>query len=167
MSADQPLGEKRDMSKTENSALQTLIDKDQIQQVLIRYCDAADRADEALLRSVFHPEGTDEHAGMFAGAIDELAPMMIKMHDKFSVTQHSIGNIVIDVDGDGEVAQSRCQITAHHRYEVDGQHYHLVAGGRYLDHLEKRDGEWRIASRVTHMDWSLTHRIEAGLPSPF
>jgi hypothetical protein len=147
------------------AALQTLIAKDCITQVLIRYCDAADSADEALLRSVFHADGSDEHAGMFAGKIDELAPMMVKMHERFTLTQHSIDNIAIEVDGD--VAHSRCRITAHHRYEVDGQAYHLIAGGRYIDRFEKRGGEWRIAHRLTYMDWTLTHRVEDGLPSPF
>jgi hypothetical protein len=28
-----------------------------------------------------------------------------------------------------------------------------VVGGRYLDVLEKRDGAWRIASRVMLYDW--------------
>jgi hypothetical protein len=30
----------------------------------------------------------------------------------------------------------------------------LVGGGRYLDRLEKRDGEWRIAVRRLVMDYS-------------
>ena len=37
-----------------------------------------------------------------------------------------------------------------HRYK-DGRTVH-VAGGRYLDRLEKRDGEWRIALRRLVVD---------------
>jgi ketosteroid isomerase-like protein len=153
------------MVANDTVTLQGLLDKNSIEQVLIRYCEAADAADENLLRSVFHVDGTDEHAGMFAGTIDELAPKMVKMHDKFSLTQHIVSNVVIELKGD--IAHSRCQVTAHHRYEEQGKSYHLTAGGRYLDRLEKREGEWRIAHRNTHMDWSLTHLVDDSLPSPF
>jgi len=152
------------MSAIDAASLQNLLDKDAIEQVLIRYCEAADTADEALLRCVFHVDGIDEHAGMFAGTIDELAPKMVKMHEKFSVTQHLISNVVINIKGD--IANTRCQITAHHRYQDQGKPYHLVAGGRYNDRLEKRDGVWRIAHRITHMDWSLTQPVEENLPYP-
>lgn len=153
------------MSPRETDTLQQLRDIREIEQLRIRYCDAADQADAALMRAVFHPDATDEHASMFADPIDELVPKMMQMHERFSLTQHSLSNIVIAVDGDA--ADSRCQVTAHHRYEADGQSYHLIAGGHYVDRIERRDGAWRIARRVTHMDWSLTHRIEDGLPSPF
>jgi hypothetical protein len=29
-----------------------------------------------------------------------------------------------------------------------------VLGGRYVDRFERRDGEWRIAARITVHDWS-------------
>jgi len=153
------------MTKNDAALLQELLDKNAIEQVLIRYCDAADTADESLMRSVFHIDGTDEHAGMFSGTIDELAPKMAQMHKKFSFTQHLVSNIVIAVENDS--ASSRCKITAHHRYEQQGKPYHLVAVGRYIDRFEKRKGEWRIAHRTTYMDWHLTQPVDENLPYPF
>jgi len=153
------------MLKTDAELLLKLLDKNAIEQVLVRYCDAADTADESLMRSVFHADGTDEHAGMFSGTINELAPKMAQMHKKFSFTQHLVSNIDIDVEANN--ARSRCKVTAHHRYEQEGKLYHLVAGGRYIDTFEKRDGVWRIAHRTTYMDWHLTQKVDENLPFPF
>ncbi|MBT5200195.1 MAG: nuclear transport factor 2 family protein, partial [Gammaproteobacteria bacterium] len=42
-------------------------------------------------------------------------------------------------------------------------------GGRYLDELEKRDGEWRISMRTYILDWShsFPNSIEAMTPDEF
>jgi SnoaL-like domain len=147
------------------AALQTLLEQRRIEKVLYRYCDANDTADEAMLRSVFHPDATDEHVGIFSGSIAEVLPTMSAMRKRFSATLHVLSNIDIEVEGN--VASSRCQVAAHHCYEADGQPYHLVAHGRFIDRLELREGEWRIARRVAHTDFILTQRVEKGLPSPF
>lgn len=39
-----------------------------------------------------------------------------------------------------------------------------LAGGRYLDRLERRDGEWRIALRTNVVEWSGTVPT---MPLPF
>jgi hypothetical protein len=31
---------------------------------------------------------------------------------------------------------------------------HWIAGGRYIDRLERRNGEWRIALRTNVIEWS-------------
>ena len=33
----------------------------------------------------------------------------------------------------------------------------MIAAVRYVDRMERRDGEWRIAKRVMVLDW---HRVE-------
>lgn len=38
--------------------------------------------------------------------------------------------------------------------EVKDTHQVFFYGGRYVDSLEKRDGEWRIALRRVVMDWN-------------
>jgi hypothetical protein len=47
-------------------ALQQLIDKLEIHEVLTRYCRGIDRCDAELLESVYHPDATDNH-GQFVG----------------------------------------------------------------------------------------------------
>ena len=153
------------MMNRDSDALHVLIEKDRIEKVLYRYCVANDTADEALLRSVFHPDATDEHVGFFSGPIAEVLPTMTAMRKRFTATQHVLSNIEVEIDG--PVANSRCQVAAHHCYEAGGQPYHLVAHGRFIDRLEMRDGEWRIARRIAHTDFMLTRRVETEFPSPF
>ncbi len=53
-------------AKTE-AALRLMLDKQEIHEVMMRYCRAIDRMDEELLRSVYHPDAIDNH-GLFNGA---------------------------------------------------------------------------------------------------
>ena len=52
--------------KTER-ALRVLLDKQEIHEVLMRYCRGIDRCDAELLHSVYHPDATDDH-GLFKAA---------------------------------------------------------------------------------------------------
>ena len=43
-----------------------LLDAEQIRDVILRYCHAADRGDWDLARSCYHPDALDDH-GIFSG----------------------------------------------------------------------------------------------------
>lgn len=149
---------------TENEC-RALLDRDEIEAILIRYCRGADLGDGAILKSVFHPGATDDHAGMYEGKIEDLIPKAVEMCKQFSVIQHALSNINIKLDGD--VADTECYVTGTMAYLRDGEQYHWLAGGRYVDHMERRNGEWRIAKRITHIDWSRIVRVDPTLPTPF
>lgn len=40
------------------------------------------------------------------------------------------------------------------RSRLDPANPHFYYGGRYIDRLERRLGEWRIAKRTVVMDWN-------------
>jgi len=67
-------------------------------------------------------------------------------------TMHSISNVLIRIDG----GEARVQ-SYFHAYErarrKDGTQNDIVMAGRYLDRMEKRDDEWRIADRKVVLDW--------------
>jgi hypothetical protein len=147
-----------------NPALQAVLDRLEIQEVLLRYCHACDRVDEAALRAVFHPDATTEYAGMFSGTIEEGVATMIKMRRRFLVTTHTLSNISIEVADHS--ARSESYVQALHRFTHEGAEYEWVAGGRYLDRHEKRDGAWKIAHRQTLIDWGRVIRIEQSSPPP-
>ncbi len=48
-------------------AVQTLLDKNEIAELLTRYMRAIDRGDIAALRSCYAPGATEEHGGMYSG----------------------------------------------------------------------------------------------------
>ena len=62
-------------------ALQTLIDKQALHELVLRYCRACDRRDFVLLRSLYHDDAIDDHGAMFCGSADEflvwLPPLLV------------------------------------------------------------------------------------------
>ena len=129
-----------------------LIARQEIHDVLVRYCRAVDRGDLDLLRSVYHPDATDDH-GIFSGNAYEFAEWLLAQPGRDAlVTQHHLTNVTVVLDG--ETSRAETYFVAVHRRPgppvTVGQF-----GGRYADTLTRRDGVWRIARRVVVHDWSL------------
>jgi hypothetical protein len=66
---------------------------------------------------------------------------------------HYITNHVADLDG--ATAHAETYFFTVLELKGDPKQFRL-GGGRYLDRLERRDGEWRIAARVVVAQWSTT-----------
>jgi hypothetical protein len=145
------------MSRINETALQVLLDKQSISEVLIRYARACDRADEQLLRSCFHPDSVHRH-GRFNGTSADFVDFAMKIILGVKLEKHLMTNFLIEVDGD--VAMSECHYTAYHRQpnKETGVDEDFFQGGRFIDRFERRNGEWRIASRIGLMDYE---RFEA------
>ena len=153
--------------------LEVVEDRQQIYDVLTRYCRALDRCDLALMKSVYWEDGYDNH-GVFQGNAQDYAAFIIpEIQQWFEMTMHAICNVHIELDGHKAYAESYlisyCQVKADRgRIEgVFGPSYlrdvvgegeplpqDFLYGGRYVDRLEKRDGVWRIALRTVVMDWN-------------
>lgn len=135
-----------------NQALQELLDKQAIHEVLMRYCRGIDRCDEELLRGVYHPDATDNH-GLFVGKAADFIPWALEALKLDMSTSHCIANELIEVRGD--VAYSEAYFMATHRRQLkDGTLSDLHFAGRYVDRLERRHGVWKIADRKVVMDRS-------------
>jgi hypothetical protein len=135
------------------SRVDELLDKQDIYDVLIRYCRGIDRRDLELLRSVYHPDAYDDH-GMFQGPAAEFASYAVKNLATMQRTMHCIHNVAITLAGD--VAASEAYCVAYHRMtsRSGGEADHLV-GIRYVDRFERRDGgPWLIARRTVVYEWS-------------
>jgi hypothetical protein len=163
------------MSKTSEQKLQELVDRQEIEQVLKLYCRAIDRLDKELLKSVYHPDGTDDH-GSFTGNAHEFADrIMVDLKNFIIDGMHSVTHCTIDVQGDYAtseayyIAYQLCpggkeKVTGFfgERYAeqvrkqglLDGQHDYFC-GGRYIDLFEKRKGEWKILRRKITNEWGV------------
>jgi hypothetical protein len=129
------------------------LDREWIRDVMFRYARAIDRCDPQLLEQVYWPDGIDDH-GDFVGSRDEfIAWVMPILKNSMGVTQHFLGNILIRIEGGSAKVESYFQ--AFHRWEgPDGlPAKDLIMGGRYLDRMEKRGKEWRIAHRTVAFDY--------------
>ena len=143
----------------------TLIDRQACADLLARYCRAIDRLDEALLRSVFHPD-SEHHHGIHgpssAPGEDDFVAFAFGFLGTCRYTHHQLGSVLIEIDGTR--ATSEAYFTAYHRLrarsdpaaaeDAAASEMDYWVGGRYLDRMEKRDGAWRIVWRVGTTDWT-------------
>lgn len=132
-------------------AVQSLLDKQDITEVLMRYSRGADRADTDLIRDCYHPDATEDHGGVFKGRamdyIDVIAPQLPKL----AVISHAVSNILIELNGD--FADVEAYITTFCRMKKDGEKFDTLTLARTIDRFERRAGRWRIAARRLTWEW--------------
>jgi hypothetical protein len=132
--------------------VQALLDQQAIREVVLRYCRGIDRLDLELVRSCYHPDATDEH-GTFTGTPDEFVAWVGDVIARFTGTMHVVANQLVEVDG--AAARSETYGIAYHWGDPRDDHRrNFTTGFRYVDRFERRDGDWRIASRVAVREWT-------------
>ncbi len=138
--------------------IDTLLAESAIRKVQMRYCRAADRVDFDLLRSCFHPVAVVQFS-FFEGSVDEFIVLAERMLKDFTITTHFTGNGLIEV-GDNS-AWCEFYTLATHRIAADekGPERDYATSVRYLDHMQCRDGEWRIMRRRCVLDWARTDPV--------
>lgn len=132
-------------------AMVEIVHKEAIRDQIYKWCRAADRGDKELMRQTYHPDAIDEHGGVFTGPASEFIELNMTDEVKgMKVPHHLIGNILIELYGDTAMVESYC-IDSLTFEETDGM-YDMVGWSRYLDRFELRNGEWKIAHRITVVD---------------
>ncbi len=136
-----------------------------IKDLQIRYCRGCDRMDFELLRSCFHPDATTNY-GYFGGSVDEFIAGAQAGLPNYVGTTHNTGNQIVEVDGD--VAWAEHYTVATHRVAADeiGPERDFITSVRYIDRLECRDGDWRIARRELILDWFRSDPVTLIEPRP-
>ncbi|MBM9468741.1 nuclear transport factor 2 family protein [Nakamurella leprariae] len=128
------------------NTVQDLLDREAIRDCLYRYCHGIDRRDQETLRGCYWPDGTDDHVS-FSGNAHEFIDVIWPFLESLRSSTHFLGNILLRVHGDRAHGETYWQVF-HREPGQDGRpDYDYLAGGRYLDVFEKRDGEWRILTR--------------------
>ncbi|SHM65895.1 SDR family NAD(P)-dependent oxidoreductase [Cryptosporangium aurantiacum] len=92
--------------------------------------------------------------GTCKSAADRMARDMaveLKPHGVASVSLWQGLNLTCDIDGDTAHAETYYLFVGRNRDDSN-----WLAGGRYLDRLERRNGEWRISLRTNVIEWSGT-----------
>lgn len=164
--------------------------REEIREVVARYCRGADRLDWELVRSCFHPDARDEH-GFYDGGIDG----MIAFFSEWSGTHyrsamHMVGNQISQVFGDSAVSEAYClsylRLTADkarsERFaalfdparhaavlnEAACDLVDLTIAVRFVDRFERRaaDGPWLIAHRVVVHEWDRLDPVRACFDGP-
>ncbi len=139
--------------------LEQLLERQDILDCLVRFSRGMDRFDRELFLSAFHPDAVIA-AGDFVGGPEDLYDWASALHEQGqSATHHNLLNHSCDIDGDVAHAETYYLFVGRNR---DGTNW--LAGGRYIDRLQQRDGAWRIALRTNAIEWSGTVPT---LPIPF
>lgn len=123
--------------------LRELIDRQAIWQVMLRYGRGLDRLDSEMARSCYFDDAIDDH-GHFVGHPDGFVEWANQVSLRYVATQHGLLNHYCDLDGDNAYCETYFLFSG-----INEQSPHFMSTGRYVDHFQKRDGEWRIANRVT------------------
>ena len=127
--------------------LRNLLDRQAILDCLNRYNRGVDRCDEELLLSAYHDDATECH-GTFTGPPAEFARSIRPAQSSWAGSQHHITNHLVEIDGDVATAETYFLVLSRR----GGEDTVGLVGGRYLDRLERRRGDWRIALRVVVID---------------
>ena len=78
-------------------ALQALLDKLQIAELLTRYLRSVDRGDVATLRACYLPGATEDHGGLFAGpAQDYVDSVAAALTHPRARPSHNMTNLLIE-----------------------------------------------------------------------
>jgi hypothetical protein len=145
-------------------ALQAVVDKSVLQDLVLTYCRACDRRDFALVRTLYHDDAIDDHGRMFRGSPDEFVKWLPTAMGQFEATVHSITNSLFAIDGDR--AEGEHYTVAYHRgHPPDAQE--VIVGGRYLDRYEKRQGVWKFLHRSLVLDWAQVRAVDAAAYGSF
>lgn len=133
-----------------------LKDRQDILDCLMREVRGRDRHDVELTASCYWPEGFDEHGPHITLAADYPARANAGPAAFFSATSHNITNHTCEIDWGCGALRDLCRraLLSKDRKTC------TIALGRYLDRLEKRDGEWRIMHRRCTVDMSIEGSAE-------
>jgi hypothetical protein len=130
--------------------LKTFLDREKIRDCIARLARGEDRRNAEQITACYWKDSITDY-GVFAGNFDEYLAWVVPGSPAIPVTQHVLGQSVIELNGD--TAQVETHVISYHRIDTGKEHRDTVIGGRYLDRLEKRRGEWRIAERTMLYDW--------------
>jgi hypothetical protein len=133
-------------------------DRDEIHEVVLRYCRGIDRLDMELVRSAYHADGVDHHSG-FDGSVDEFLVWVEAGLRRLTGTMHIVGNHLAEIVGDRAVTETYGQAVHWSQYEGGN----FTTGFRYVDAMERRDDKWAITERWAIREWI---RADTPLPSP-
>jgi len=128
--------------------LRSLVDRQQISDCLLRYARGVDRLDVELIRSAFWPDARDAH-GPVNGTVDDFLGFFLPRQHEREAAQHMVTNQFVTIEGPAASSEAYFVSVA----KAAGSGEVEMVGGRYVDSFERRQGEWRIASRLVLLDW--------------
>jgi hypothetical protein len=143
----------------DDCALQEWQAEREITRVLLDYARGVDQRNSRLVIACFHRDARIDY-GSFGGSPDALAEWLERVQPRIDRSYNLFGppRIELDLERDFAEVESYCLSVQLLPRDAEGVAHQTLAGLRYLDRFERRDGAWRIAERRNVADWSHTLR---------
>lgn len=135
---------------------------EQIQQVSARFAHGVDRLNVDLMKSAYWSDASDDH-GFFVGNAHAFCDHIISTHAHFFATMHCMHNHMIDVDEATGMARGEVYTTTYILRDASFPTKLETWWGRYLDTYERRNGEWRIKTRICVHEFTSTNEISQAM----
>jgi proline racemase len=129
---------------TISEQLKVLLEREQIRECITRLARGEDRRNAQMISASYWPDATTDY-GMFKGSFSDYLAWVVPGSDAIKNTQHVLGQSVIEIEG--KDARAETHVISYHRLAMGDEERDTCIGGRYLDRLERRAGEWRISAR--------------------
>lgn len=126
--------------------LEQLLAEREIYRAVVRFARAMDERDWDALRGL---TTTDVTADMGTGplmGVEAIIQVIRSYLDDCGPTQHLLGNVLIDVDGD--TARSRCYVSDMHLGQGSAEGKTFSTLGDYHDQWRREGGLWRMCHRT-------------------
>jgi hypothetical protein len=133
------------LAPTERELLARLLDESACRAVLARYGAAIDWQDRPGLETVFWPDAEIDY-GFFKGSGADLVSVLLQIATLSLRRFHMLGGERLQIAGDIAHAESYI-LTQAISQGPDGAQQSSLFYGRFIDRLERRQGEWRIGRR--------------------
>jgi SnoaL-like domain len=132
--------------------LKDLLAREKIRACVARIARGEDRREASSLGACYWPDAKVDF-GVFSGTFAEYLAWVVPGSPAVLLTQHVLGQSVIELEPERVRASSETHVLSYHRIDMGTSQRDMVLGGRYLDALEKRGAQWRIATRTMLYDW--------------
>jgi hypothetical protein len=128
--------------------VQYLKDRQAILDCIARHARGHDRHDGELLTGAYHADGVDEH-GFAINPGPKYAQWANAIHAAGSkLHTHNITTHLCEIAGDVAHCESYVLVALLNNDQTSAR----LISGRYIDRLERRSGEWKIALRRSTVD---------------
>ncbi|MFA5939518.1 MAG: nuclear transport factor 2 family protein [Sinimarinibacterium sp.] len=141
-------------------SLQALLDRQQITELIYRYCRAVDRLDVPLGHSIWHEDATADYgAAVYQGPGRGVIDLVCAQHRHALNHSHQVTNVLIEVDGDRAASESYLIATL--RLQRDDKLQQIMVWTRYVDRWSRRQGRWGLDHRIALRDFDEIREVRA------
>ena len=150
-----------------DARMRDMLDHHEVRKVLTAYCHACDRGDEAMMAACYTGDDSFDDHGLVRAPGPEYARLMTaNIVERTDAVWHVLGQSVIHVTGDTAAAETFF-LGFMRLKPQDGVSRLNQLAGRFVDQLERIDGEWKIRHRTCVRDTSITLRVEEDMQAGY